>query len=219
MRSYAFYLAVALLAFGIGLFVGFKFYWSNGQSQKVEETVKTETNIQKETFVEDGYSNLLADKDKPKSLCVKAKQDDSQPWIHNLEVLNSFPQDNPLPRYLGAFRDKDWNYQLILYQDAKGVFGNLLSPVLDADSPTSVIYDTTFDSQSGMLKFSAKVQGGKLQFNGILRGRKIKAAIMQHNFNEKVILKRIRWYDDEDDEVSYKSRAEFDCATFLFGRY
>lgn len=183
---------------------------------KIEETVKTETNQQNETFLEDANSNLLADK--PEFPCVRAEKGDSEPWIHNVKVLDSFPPDNPLPRYLGAFRDKDWEYQLILYQDKNGVFGELLSPVLEADSPASVIHETAFDAKSGTLKFSAQAQGGKLQFDGILRGREIKASITLHNINEKIVLKRIKWTDDEAPEFSYKSRAEFDCAMFLYRR-
>lgn len=150
--------------------------------------------------------------------CTRDGRDPSQPWVHNAKVLESFPRDNPLPRYVGAFRDKNWKYQVILYQDAKGAFGELLTPVLDADSPTSRLYDATFDSRSGALRFSAKFGNGQLLLSGILRGRLIQATVTQHNRNEKVTLKRIKWHDD-DGEVAYTSRAQFDCAMILYGRY
>lgn len=149
--------------------------------------------------------------------CTKEGRDPSQPWVHNTKVLDSFPRDNSLPSFIGAFRDKDLDYQLILYQDTKGIFGELLRPVLDADSPTSRLYDATFDSRSGALRFSSKFRNGQLRFAGVLRGRKLQATVTQNNHDEKVALKRIKWYDDE--EVSYKSRAQFDCAMLLYGRF
>lgn len=150
--------------------------------------------------------------------CTKDGRDPSQPWVHNAKVLESFPKDNPLPRYVGAFRDKNWKYQVILYQDAKDVFGVLLTPVLDADSPTSRLYDASFDSRSGALQFRAKVGNGQLLLSGVLSERIIQATITQHNRNEKVTLKRIKWHDD-DGEVAYTSRAQFDCAMILYGRF
>ena len=150
--------------------------------------------------------------------CTTTGRDPSQPWVHNAKVLDSFPKDNPLPRFVGAYRDKNWNYQLILFQDLKGIFGELLSPVLDADSPTSRLYDAAFDSQSGALRFGAKFRDGQLQFSGVLRGRTVEANITRNNRNEKAVLKRIKWYDD-DEEVAYTSRAQFDCAMLLYGRY
>lgn len=150
--------------------------------------------------------------------CTKEGRDPSQPWVRNVEILESFPEDNPLPRYVGAFRNKNWSYQVVLYQDAKGIFGELLSPVLDADSPTSRLYDPTLDSRSGALQFSAKFPIGQLHFSGVLRGRVIRATVTQNTRNEKMTLKRIKWIDDEDG-VFYTSRAKFDCAMILFGRY
>lgn len=150
--------------------------------------------------------------------CTKDGRDPSQPWSHNAKVLESFPRDNPLPRYVGAFRDKNWKYQVILYQDAKGIFGKLLTPVLDADSPTSALYDATFDSRSGALRFSAKVGNGQLLLNGVLRGRISQGTVTQHDLNERVTLKRIKWHDDDGD-LAYTSRAQFDCAMILYRRY
>ncbi len=149
--------------------------------------------------------------------CTRAKQGDTQPWVHNSKVLDSFPSENPLPRFIGAFRDKNWSYWLKLYQNAKGVFGELSSPVLDADSPTSRLYDATFDSRSGALQFSSHFRDGELQFTGVLRGRVIGATLIQNNRSEKVTLKRVRHHDD--NEVSYTSRAQFDCAMTLWRRF
>jgi len=85
--------------------------------------------------------------------CTTENRDPSKPWVQNSKVLDSFPKDNPVPRFIGTFRDKNQRYMLGLYQDAKGVFGQLSSPVLDADSPTSRLYDVAFDSRTSVLQF------------------------------------------------------------------
>lgn len=149
--------------------------------------------------------------------CTPAKPDDSQPWVHNSEVLDSFSKDNPVPRFIGTFRDKNWSYMLDLYQDAKGIFGELSSPVLDADSPTSRLYDVAFDSRTGTLQFSSRFWDGQLQFSGILRGRRIKATVTGNNRNEKVILKRVG--HSADGKFLFTSRAQFECAMTLWHRF
>ena len=149
--------------------------------------------------------------------CTPTKQGDTQPWVHNSKVLDSFPKDNPLPRLIGTFRDKNRSYMLDLYQNAKGIFGELSSPVLDADSPTSRLYDVAFDSRTGALQFSSRFRDGQLQFNGILRGRTIEATVTRNNRAEKVTLKRVRFF--ADDEVPFTSRAQFECAMTLWRRF
>lgn len=115
-------------------------------------------------------------------LCTTENRDPSQPWVQNSKVLDSFPKDNPLPRFFGTFSDKNSkNYMLDLYQDAKGVFGELSSPVLDADSPTSRLYDVAFDSRTSSLHFGATFFDGQLQFSGILRGRVFEATVTRNN--------------------------------------
>ena len=150
--------------------------------------------------------------------CTPAKQGDTQPWIHNSKVLDSFPKDNLLPRFVGEFRDKNWSYEIELYQDAQGVvFGEFSSPVLEADSPTSRLYDAVFDSRTGALQFNSRFRDRQLQFSGVLRGRVIEATIIQNNRREKVILKRVK--SSNDDEVLFTSRAQFDCAMTLWHRF
>ena len=149
--------------------------------------------------------------------CTMEKRDPSQPWVYNSKVLDSFPKDYPLPRFIGTFRDKNQGYMLDLYQDAKGVFGELSSPVLDADSPTSRLYDVAFDSRTSALQFGAKFRDGQLQFSGTLRGRVIEATVTRNNRTEKVTLKRKRHSPGED--VFFTSRAQFDCAMTLWHRF
>jgi len=149
--------------------------------------------------------------------CTTDGRDPSQPWVHNGNVLESFPKDDPLPSFLGMFRDKNQNYMLDLYQDSNGIFGELSSPVLDADSPTSRLYDVTFDSRNGSLQFTARFYDGQLRFNGILHKRTIKATMIRNNRSERVTLKRKR--HSSDDEVLFTSRAQFECAMKLWRRF
>jgi len=150
--------------------------------------------------------------------CTTEKRDPTQPWVHNAAVLSSFPKDKPLPRYIGAFRDRRRVYQIVLFEDGKGIFGELLSPVLDADSPTSRLYDAHYKKPSGVLDFSVKLRNQRLLFSGVFRGRVVRGTFVQNDRKEKVTLKRINW-NDNDQELAYTSRAQFECAMILFGRY
>jgi hypothetical protein len=149
--------------------------------------------------------------------CTPAKQGDTQPWTHNSKVLNSFPRDKQLPRFIGTYRDKNKSYMLDLYQDAKGIFGELSSPVFDADSPTSRLYDVAYNSQTGKLKFNSRFADGNLQFNGVLRGGIIEANVTRGDSNEKATLKRVKPSDAHSG--SFKSQAEFECAMTLWRRF
>ena len=146
--------------------------------------------------------------------CVRAKEGDTQPWVHNAEMLSSFPTDNPLPRFLGEFRDETRTYGLELYQDEAGIFGELSTPLLDADSPTSRLYDVFFDPETKTLRFRAEFGDEQLEFTGALRSRMINGTIVRGSQRETVALKRLRQYD----EYPFVSRAQFECAMLLFNR-
>lgn len=79
--------------------------------------------------------------------CLPADPEDPAPWEHNHRVLSSFPADRPKPQFLGRFSDDDRRYELHLWRDRSGVFGEWLSPVLDADSPVSRPYEVVFDAR------------------------------------------------------------------------
>jgi len=147
--------------------------------------------------------------------CTRPKPGDTQPWVHDREVLSSFPKDHPMPRFVGAFRDKGREYQLELYRDATGIFGELSSPLLEADSPTSRLYDVYFDPGRGTLRFRARFRYGQLNFSGILRSTIIKGTVDGGSYTQTVVLRRVRHYD----EYSFVSRAQFNCAMLLFNRY
>jgi hypothetical protein len=50
-----------------------------------------------------------------------------------------------------------------------GIFGELLSPVLDADSPTSRLYNPHLDPRTRAFDFVARFSGGERRFEGALR--------------------------------------------------
>jgi hypothetical protein len=145
--------------------------------------------------------------------CVTSKRGDTHPWDHNAEVLSSYPPE--APRYLGSFRDKAWDYELQLYRDAKGLFGELLSPVLESDSPDSRLYDVVFDPKVGTLRFGARFRDGQLHFTGVLHNGVVRGTITRDSRSENVILRRVRI----SAEDPYTSRAQFECAMTLFHRY
>ena len=148
--------------------------------------------------------------------CTPPGRNDTHPWDYKLKVLSSFPWDSPHPRFFGAFRDKSLDYELVLYQDAKGFFGQLHSPVLEADSPTSRLYSVNFDPKRSALKFEARFRDGGLSFSGSLRGRIIRGVVTRNDRTERVSLRRLRGYELT---WSYRSRAQFDCSMTLNRRY
>lgn len=147
--------------------------------------------------------------------CTTEGRDPARPWDHNSKVLDSFPKDDPLPVFVGTFRDAKKSYGLDIYRDSKGIFGQLSSPVLDADSPTSRLYDTSFDSKSGSLIFGARFTDGQLRFIGVLRNKSIEASIVRGNVTEKITLMK----QPSHDEWFFTSRAQFGCAMTLWQRY
>ncbi len=147
--------------------------------------------------------------------CTRAKQGDTRPWVHESEVLSSFPKDNPMPRFVGAFRDKARSYQLQLYRDATGIFGELSSPLLEADSPTSRLYDVYFDPGKATLRFRARFRYGELEFSGVLRSTVINGTFDGGTYTQAVVLRRVQHFD----KYPWVSRAQFNCAMLLFNRY
>jgi len=153
--------------------------------------------------------------------CDDSDADRSQPWVRRSEILDSFPPVHPLPKFIGTFRDKNWNYMIDIYRDSEGVFGEISSPVLEADSPTSRLYDVTFDSFTGSLQFSTSPSIspspslGSMQFSGFLHSKFIKGKFTQNDYEETVTLKKLK----TEDDFPYNSRSQFDCAMKLFGRW
>lgn len=116
---------------------------------------------------------------------------------------------------IGTFRDKKEDYWLFLFEDEKGIFGYLLSPVLEADSPTSRLYDAVLDRNKGTLRFSAKFSDGQYRFDGLLTNKTVKGTFTYSNGTDNIILKKRKspWTND------YASRAQFDCEMTLNKRY
>jgi len=148
--------------------------------------------------------------------CVPAPLGHTQPWSHNSAVLSSYRADNPQPVFAGAFADPERNYRLHLWRDATGVFGELLSPVLDADSPTSRLYDATFVPKQNTLRFGARFPSRHISFEGELGRHQLRGIMTEAGRQARITLTKM---PREDDDSLYVSRAQFDCAMVLFRRY
>jgi hypothetical protein len=152
--------------------------------------------------------------------CVPAARTDNAPWIWRTRILQSFPPDTPRPQFVGGFGDSHSEYELHLWRDSKGMFGQLLSPVLEADSPTSRLYDPRFDTKTGAVSFTVRFTDGEWQFSGRLRSDSVTGAVVSAARTQRVVLRKLR-----EGRVhgaghdSYTSRAQFDCAMILFRRY
>src|SRR6266852_5492749 len=124
--------------------------------------------------------------------CVPARSDDPQPWVHNGRVLASFPPGVPRPQFLGRFRDANSEHELHIWRDSTGVFGELLSPVLDADSPASRLYDIQFNAKSGALSFSARFREAEQRFAAHIRGNVVRGTVTRFGKSEAVVLRKSR---------------------------
>ena len=150
--------------------------------------------------------------------CVPAPAGDFQPWVHNVRVLQSFPPDIPQPRFLGRFASANSQYELHIWRDTAGIFGELLSPVLDADSPSSRLYNLHFDAKSGTLSFTARFPDTHA-FDGHLRSSGVTGRIVRGDKSEAIILRRVRPGSLDAALRGVTSRAQFDCQMILFRRY
>jgi len=152
--------------------------------------------------------------------CVPAASGDTAPWNWESRILESFPPDTPRPAFAGAFGDKNSLYRLDLWRDSKGIFGELRNPVLEADSPTSRLYDPRFDPKTGAVSFTVRLPGGDRQFTGTLRSDSVTGMVRHAARSERVTLRKLRVSQRRgaiDD--FYTSRAKFECAMILFRRY
>ena len=153
--------------------------------------------------------------------CVPAAQGDTRPWEHNTRVLRSFPPDTPAPRFLGRFSHANQEFELHLWRDSQGVFGQWLSPVLDADSPTSRLYDARFDPKSGSLTFASRIPGSEVRFVGKLQDRKLRGTLEERS-GRRVTITLTRAPDGPLGQAlreGVTSRAQFECQMILFRRH
>jgi hypothetical protein len=154
--------------------------------------------------------------------CEPAPVGDSRPWIHTRRVLNSFRPDIPAPRFAGAFAGAgpSLDYEIHLWRDSKGIFGELLSPVLDADSSSGQLLDVQFDGKSGRLTFTARVRGEEHKFAGRLRPRTMKGVFTYRGVDETIVLRRLGAEEGHGvpPSTSWVSRDQFACAMMMWGR-
>ncbi len=150
--------------------------------------------------------------------CVPAGANDPAPWTWNSRILASFPPDDPRPEFVGAYADS--GHELQLWRDSNGVFGELLAPVLEADSPASRLYDVRFDPGTGTLAFTARLPEEEQRFTGTLRADAV-AGTLRHGARMGAVtwnkMPPEKAHGAPDD--AYVSRAQFECAMNLFRRY
>ena len=151
--------------------------------------------------------------------CVPPPVTDGAPWIARARILGSFPADSPTPEFLGGFTDEQAVYEVHLWKDAVGVFGEFLYPVLEADSPTSRLHETTFNSSDGAIGFSLRLPSEKWTFTGHLGPVSLAGSLHRRDKSESLILRRLPLDDVHGAlEHFYISRAHFECAMVLFHR-
>lgn len=145
--------------------------------------------------------------------CTLPEAKDIQPWVHNSAVLDSFPKVKSPPVSLGTFRDRNSQFILDLYRDGAGIFGEISSPVLDADSPTSQLYSARLEGK--FLYFESRVPSDQMSFAGMLVSGVIKGRAKIHGRHQKVTLKKTK---PIFPAFEFVSRAQFDCAMHLWRR-
>jgi hypothetical protein len=155
------------------------------------------------------------------SKCTPAERSDTHPWDHNYSVLAAFPPDVPLPVFRGRFGDSNRAYELDLWRDRAGVFGQWMSPVLDADSPVSRLYNLTFDAKSGAIRFETRIPGSEQRFDGVLRADVVRGTSTLLGGKKETIELRKLPLDSLGMALrdGTTSRAQFDCEMVLFRRY
>jgi hypothetical protein len=153
--------------------------------------------------------------------CVAADRNDREPWEHNHRVLAQFPPDEPLPLFMGRFVAPDAWYELDLWRDRVGVFGQWVSPVLDADSPVSRLYGLTFDAKSGAISFTTRIPGAEQRFEGHVSDQLIRGTSTPVTGKKETI--ELRKLPLDPLGVALRdgttSRAGFECEMVLFRRY
>jgi hypothetical protein len=156
----------------------------------------------------------------PPVACAPAAANDPAPWVGNAALLKQFPPEVPRPQFLGAFGDRNQQYEIHLWQDRGGVFGEALHPVLEADSPVSRLYDARFDSRTGALSFATRFPSDPWTFTGTL-GSAISGTVFRGDLLILVMLRPLTASERHGiaDEDTYVSRAQFDCAMVLFRRF
>jgi hypothetical protein len=95
--------------------------------------------------------------------------------MHDARVLRSFPADTPAPKFVGPFSGVGgfMELELHLWRDSRGIFGRLLYPVLDVDSPSGRLRDVQFDEKTERLTFAARYERWDCAFVGRLQGNAI----------------------------------------------
>ena len=218
MKKFTYSAIAMFVSFFVGVSVVASLLYFNNFSIKYMPNVESKdvSNISNTMLSQNNTTDLQEVSNKIIPLpCDDSDADPSKPWVRRSEILDSFPPDNPLPKFIGTFRDEDWHYMIDLYRDSQGIFGEISSPVMEADSPTSRLYNVVYDSSTGSLQFRSSPSLGSIQFDGFLHSKSIKGKFTQYGDKKTVTLKKL----GSDYDSSFTSRAQFGCAMKLFGRY
>ncbi|MBK0392704.1 hypothetical protein [Ramlibacter algicola] len=143
--------------------------------------------------------------------CPRAAATDTQPWIHNLRVLESFELAQPAPVFVGDFEDANATYRLHLVRDQIGFFGALSYPVLESDSPTAVLRNVSWDPQTGVLEFVAAPSGQDVRMKGVLSQSEFHVSEVGGRATVELELVKLR----EGSSLAWRSRDQFECAMRL----
>ena len=122
---------------------------------------------------------------------------------------------------MGRFVAPDAPYELDLWRDRVGVFGEWVSPVLEQDAPVSRLYDLTFDAKSGAISFATRTPGFEQRFDGRVSDRVIRGTSTPVTGKKETIELRKLPLDSLGLALrdGTTSRAGFECEMVLFRRY
>lgn len=100
------------------------------------------------------------------------------------------------------------------WRDAQGFLGDLLSPVLEVDSPSAQLLDVQFGPKSGSLTFIARVRGKEHAFVGPLRRSALKGVFTYQGVSETIVLQKVGPNEHHGVPASsaWASREHFACA-------
>ena len=91
---------------------------------------------------------------------------------------------------------------------------------MDADSPTSRLYDPRLDPKTGAVSFTVRFKDGERHFTGTLRSDSVTGTLQHAARGERVTMRKLRANNVHGaTNDSYISRAQFECAMILFRRH
>lgn len=130
----------------------------------------------------------------------------------------------PRPNFLGAFvayspGNRSVRYELHLWEDRRGIFGELLLPVFQPGSPRSRLHYVALNRRTGKFRFRTRLNGESIAFSGTRRRESISGLLVRAQRREQVIFHNIgRSKAHGIPGQMYASRAQFENAIDLLER-